>query len=167
MAMSWLTNKAASTPFEGFLAHRPELLAGYRVFYSSLWTEGLVPRRILELCRLRVAAIHGCKPEWVIRDAEVALSAEQLAALEHGRLESFDAAERAALTVAERVPYQHHALTDDEVAQVKQHLGDAGCVSLLNALVLFDVNCRLKLTFDVDAEPMTLRQPPSRDGALA
>lgn len=165
--MGWLADKAAKTPFEAVLAHRPELLAGYRAFYSSLWTEGLVPRRILELCRLRVAAIHGCEPEWVIRDAEVAVSAEQLVALERGRLEPFDPTERAALTVAERVPYQHHALTDDEVAQVKQHLGDAGCVSLLNALVLFDVNCRLKLTFEIDAEPMVLTQPPNSDGALA
>jgi alkylhydroperoxidase family enzyme len=165
--MSWLQKQDAKTPFEGFLAHRPELLERYRAFYASLWREQLVPRRTLELCRLRVAAIHDCRQEWVIRDAEVSLSAEQVAALERGDLQPFAEAERAALTVAERIPYQHHALTDDEVAEVKRSIGDAGCVSLLNALVLFDVNCRLKLTFEIPAEPMTLPQPPIKDGALA
>lgn len=165
--MSWLLHEEATTPFESILAHRPELLAGYRAFYESLWTEGLVPRRILELCRLRVAAIHGCRQEWLIRDAEVDLSSRELQALESGDPAPFDETEQAALAVAERMPYQHHELTDEEVAKVKQTIGNGGCVSLLNALALFDANCRLKLTFDVREEPMALKQPPTRDGALA
>jgi hypothetical protein len=164
--MSRLPAKDAKTPFESVLAHRPELLTRYRAFLSSLWSEGLVPRRILELCRLRVAAIHDCEQEWIIRDAEVALSQDQLDSLKSGQLEPFNAAEQAALVVAERMPYQHHQLTDGEVDAVKQTIGDAGCVSLLNAVALFDANCRLKLTFDVGAEAMTLGQPPLRDGAL-
>jgi hypothetical protein len=165
--MAWLAEADAKTPFEALLTHRPELLEGYRAFYASLWSERLVPRRTLELCRLRVAAIHDCAAEWAIRDAQVVLSAGELTALQRGDLQTFDQAERAALTVSERIPYQHHALTDDEVAAVRQRIGDAGCVSLLNALVLFDVNCRLKLTFEVGEEPMALEQPPLRDGALA
>ncbi len=165
--MSWILQEDAGTPFESLLAHRPELLAGYRAFYASLWAEGLVPRRMLELCRLRIAAIHDCRQEWLIRDAAVTLSNDELQALQNGTQAPFDDAERAALAVAERIPYQHHQLTDEEVELVKQTIGNGGCVSLLNALALFDANCRLKLTFDVRAEPMTLEQPPTRNGALA
>ena len=161
-----LSAKGAKTPFESVLAHRPELLAGYRAFLSSLWSEGLVPRRILELCRLRVAAIHDCEPEWVVRDAEVPLTDDELDALKAGKLEPFDSAEQAALVVAERMPYQHHQLADVEVEAVKQTIGDAGCVSLLNAVALFDGNCRLKLILDVVPEATSLDQPPLRDGAL-
>ena len=45
----------AASELEGVLRHRPELLEKYRVFYQSFWQDGLVPRRVLELCRRRVA----------------------------------------------------------------------------------------------------------------
>jgi alkylhydroperoxidase family enzyme len=146
----WITEKGAATPFEAVLANRPELLEGYRRFYRSVWEAGLVPPRLLELCRLRIAAIHGCPAEWDLRDADVILSADELAALERGETATFGPAEAAALAVAERIPYQHHQLTDDELQRVTEAIGEAGCVSLLNALVLFDANCRLKLTFGID-----------------
>ena len=50
--------------------------------------------------------------------------------------------EAAALAVADRIPYQHHQLDDEEVAAVRQFFGDAGCVTLLTALAFFDVSCR-------------------------
>lgn len=147
--MTWLTANRDSPSLDDLLAHRPELQAKYRAFYASIREAGLVSPRLLELCRLRVAAIHDCEAEWSERDADVALTDVELQALKRGEFHSFAAAEQAALTVTERVPYQHHELTDAEVASLKSHLGDAGCVSLINALVLFDVNCRLKLAFDL------------------
>lgn len=145
--MTWLTADRAS--LDDLLAHRPELATKYRAFYASIKAAGLVPPRLLELCRLRVAAIHGCDGEWSQRDPAIELSAEEIETLRLGRFEGFAAAEQAALCVAERIPFQHHELTDAEVAALKAELGDAGCVSLINALVLFDVNCRLKLAFDL------------------
>lgn len=149
--MTWLSNEAERRTLDDLLALRPELQARYRAFYTSIWENGLVPRRVLELCRLRIAAIHDCESEWAERDPEVQLDDTELATLRRGELGPFDDAERAALVVAERIPFQHHELTDAEVANLKKHLGDAGCVSHLNALVLFDVNCRLKLTFGLGA----------------
>jgi len=149
--MTWLRNNSDTPTLDGLLAQRPELLEKYQAFYASIWEAGLVPRRMLELCRLRVAAIHDCEPEWMQRDAQVELGEGELEALRRGDFKPFDAAEQAALAVTELLPYAHHALTDDDVAQVKAQLGDAGCVSLINALVLFDVNCRLKLAFDLES----------------
>lgn len=145
--MTWLTADRDRPSLDDLLAHRPELKAKYQTFYASIREAGLVPPRLLEICRLRMAAIHDCAAEWTQRDAEVEFSDAELAALKRGDVQAFAPLEQAALTVTERLPYQHHELTDAEVATLKSQLGDAGCVSLINALVLFDVNCRLKLTF--------------------
>lgn len=147
--MTWLTDKSIDRSLDALLALRPPLQKRFQAFYSSLWKTGLVTPRLLELCRLRVAAIHDCVAEWATRDPAVDFSDAELEALRRGQLEPFTAAERAALVVTDRLPFQHHELTDSEVAELKSHLGDACCVSLLNGLVLFDVNCRLQLTFGI------------------
>ena len=154
--MSWIQDESGNTPLEALLAHRPPLLEGYRKFYAALWQEGLVSARVLEICRLRIAAIHDCAAEWHIRDSGVQLGDDEVDAILRGEAGCFDEGERAALSAAERIPYQHHEMTDDEVAALKQAFGDGGCVSLLNALVLFDANCRLKLVFDVDSPQISV-----------
>ncbi len=163
--MSWLSRAPANTALEAALAHRPVLLERYRSFYGSFWEDGLVPRRILELCRLRIAAIHDCAAEWQIRDREVGLTASELADLRQGVFDGFGA-EGGALALAEQIPFAHHQISDAMVAAVKASLGEPGCVSLLTALAFFDVSCRLRLTLAVTAESAVLEQPPLRDGAL-
>jgi len=142
------------------------LLRRFRAFYGALWSDDRVPRRVLELCRLRIAAIHGCEAEWVIRDARVALEPEALAALREGRFAAFSPAEQAALAIAERLPYAHHQVTDEHVAELSGSYGAAGAVALLTALAFFDVIGRLKLVFDVAPEPAGLEAPPLRGGSL-
>ena len=63
---------------EQLFGHAPELLARYRAFRDSLADETLLSPRLQELCRLRIAAIHGCDAEWQRRNAGVDLSAEEL-----------------------------------------------------------------------------------------
>lgn len=145
---------------------RPELAERYRAFYASLWESELLPRRTLELCRLRVAAIHGCDSEWEIRDGAVSLGARELEDLRTGRLTEFELAERAALALAEQLPYAHHQISDAQVAAAKAALGDAGCVALLTALALFDAGCRWRLVLGVPPRAVQLETPPLLDGAL-
>jgi alkylhydroperoxidase family enzyme len=164
--MSWITPADAQTALEAALSHRPELLERYRAFYGSFWEDGLVPRQILELCRLRIAAIHDCDAEWQVRDAQVELTPAQLAGLRSGRFDAFAEDQRVALELAEQLPFAHHAVTDAQVAAVQDLLGEPGCVSLLTALAFFDVSCRLRLVLDLAAESAALEQPPLRDGAL-
>lgn len=165
--MTWLPEAKAETNFESVLNHRPELLQLYRSFYKSFWKDDLISPSILEICRLRIAAIHSCENEWQIRDVDVPLKEEQLSALREGRLDLFDPAEQSALTIAERIPYQHHQLTDDEVNAAQTHFTSAGCVALLTALSFFDVNCRLKLTFELDPPAEPVFYSPIRDATLS
>lgn len=164
--MSWIDPVDAQTPWEAVLGQRPELLSRYRAFYRTLWEDDLIPRRLLEICRLRIAAIHGCAQEWMVRDAEVALAEPTLRALKQGDFGGFDPAEQAALAVAEQIPYAHHQISDEEVAALKSTLGEPATVALLTALAFFDVTCRLKLVLEVDEQPAELQQPPLLKGAL-
>ncbi len=163
-----VTPAEAHSELEAVLAHRPQLLSLYRRFYRAFWQDRRVPRRTLELTRLRIAAIHDFDAEWQIRDAQVALTDTQLDALRRGTTEPFDAGERAALVLAEQMPFAHHSISDDDVAAARAALGEPGCVALLTALAFFDVSCRLRLLFDLPAQPAHLHDPPINDnGALA
>lgn len=147
--MSLVDPLPASTPIEGVLAHRPELLEKYRRFYQSFWRDELVPRRTLELCRLRVAYIHDCAAELAVSDPQVELDETSRAALSGGDIEGFSSQEQAALALAEAMPFSPHQISDEMVASAKDQLGNAGCVSLLTALAFFDVSCRLKKVLDL------------------
>ena len=164
--MSWMPSAGDSPPLEGLFAHRPELMTRYKAFYSALWDEGLVPRRVLELCRLRIAAIHDCAAEWAVRDAGIVLDEAEAAALKHGDLAGFTASERAVLVVAEQFPFQHHGVSDADVAAAAETFGEAGTVALMVALAFFDATCRWKLAFDLDEWPVELESPPLHQGAL-
>ena len=149
----------ASSPFEAVLGERPELLERYRAFYLGLWHDGLVSHRILELCRLRIAFVHGAAQEAAMLDASVALSSTEMASLERGDFSRFDKVERAALELCELLPFDHHAISDHQVAGLSEALGAPGCVTLLTALSFFDVTCRLKLLWDLPAETMRMVLP--------
>lgn len=165
--MTWLSPTDAATAFESALGHRPELLERYKALYGTFWEDSLVPRRVLELCRLRIAAIHDCEAEWCVRDAQVQLDEAEQGRLRRGSGDDFGPEERAALALAEQIPFSHHEITDDQVEAVRGWLGNAGAVSLLAALAFFDVSCRLRLLLEVPAQPAELQTPPTRDGALA
>jgi alkylhydroperoxidase family enzyme len=164
--MSWISSTDAATPWEAVLGVRPELLSRYRAFYEQLWRDELVPRRVLELCRLRIAAIHDCDAEWVVRDTAVSVSEREHDALEKGEFSGLSADERAALTVAEQIPYGHHQISDADVQGLEKAFGAPGAVSLLTALAFFDVTCRLKITLGVAALPAALIDPPLLNNAL-
>lgn len=157
----------AATPFEGVLAHREALLQRYRTFHATLWNDERVPRRTLELCRLRVAAIHGCAAELAVATAGVELTPDERAKVIAGNEAAypvlFSAQEQAALALAESIPYRHHHIADEDIARVRTVLGDAGSVALLTAIAFFDVNCRLKLVLEVASAP----QADVPAGALA
>jgi hypothetical protein len=134
--MSWGDE---SKNFQAILASRPELQEKYQAFLTAIESSDAVPERVFDLCRARIQQIHGIDPNAITR--------QEAQSLNKGDLTAFNAQEQAALVAAERFPYQHHQLTDEEVEAVKSAFGDAGCVSLLTALAFFDVTCRLDTTF--------------------
>ncbi|MBT4494744.1 MAG: hypothetical protein HOC70_15985 [Gammaproteobacteria bacterium] len=116
------------TSFDELLSQRPALQGKYAAFLNAVTDNDNIPAEVLDLCRHRIEEIHGIRP--VSEKMPATVSDEG----------------RAALVVAEKIPYQHHQLLDEEVEDVKRLFGDAGCVSLLTALAFMDVTCRLNLT---------------------
>ncbi len=165
--MSWLQRVAdAPSAFEGVLGLRPELLQLYRAFYSTLWKPDLVPAGLIELCRLRIATVHACDAELAIRHANTGVTDEQVAVVTGWYTATcFSPVERAVLAFAEKIPWQHHGVTDDDVDALRSHLTDAQVVALTVAAAMFDANCRLRLVFDVETRPL-VADAPVADGIL-
>ena len=165
--MTWLKGAEGSAPFDAALALRPELRDLYAAFYGKLWDEELLPPNLLELCRLRVAQLHDCEAELAVRHAGAGVSDEQIEALaDWSQSDLFAPPERAALTLAEKMPWQHHDLTDDEYAELRAHFGEAGVVALTIGVALFDANCRLRLAFGTEPAPVEAPAPASGEGPI-
>ena len=154
--MSWLRNTAAGdTPLERVLAHRPNLHDSYRNFYEIFWQQELLPARILELCRLRIAQLHDCR-------AELARFRPEPKGLESGpallkrlrnwhREPDFDDTERACLEMAELFVQDPHAISDPLAEAVIAGLGEPGYVAFAEALAILDSSTRIQCA--LQAEP--------------
>lgn len=165
--MSWISGETRS--WSALLAEHPALADGYQTFYRTLWHDGSPGRRILELARLRIAAIHGCAAEWRIRDGSVGLGDAELESLRRGETSEFSNVERIALRLAERMPFDHHGIENADVEAARAQLGEAGTVNLLVALAFFDATCRMKLISGADTGDgvLELADPPLHHGRLA
>ena len=151
-----------ATPFERVFALRRNLFEDFRRFYALFWEQRLVDPVILELCRLRIAQLHGCEPELRVRyqpaldagldEAKIAALAERgdSPPISEARARLRRASPSSSRSTRTRSP------TPTPRAWSRQ-LGDAGTVALVEALALFDGFTRFRLMLGVE--------PP--DGARA
>ncbi len=143
------------------LDERPSLKALHTAFLNSFENDGLIPERVLALCRLRIAFIHdvplmpaGALERLATEPSEEdahGLTEAQVESLAAGVFTDFDDSERVALAIAEKMPYAHHEVSDDEVAAARDAFDNGGAVSLLTALAFFDATCRMKVALGAAA----------------
>ncbi|MBV7265713.1 carboxymuconolactone decarboxylase family protein [Erythrobacter ani] len=167
--MSWLEQApGARSPAEGYFGHRPDLMREFKSFYGALWDEGLLDPALLEMIRLIIAQVHKCEAELAIRHEASGLSDEKRAALGDWRSSDlFTQSERACLAYAERIPFEHTAITDAEADAVKTALGEPGYVAFSVAASLFDAMCRVRMVMDFEsAQGDALHPPASAKGVL-
>lgn len=145
----WLEPAAgAQSPLEGVLRWTPDLLDAFKAYYFSFWKESLLPADILEMLRIRIAQIHGCTSELAIRYPGAELDDGRRTALAKWRdADCFSEKERVLLAYAEKIPFEHHFISDEEAAAVREHLSDPEFVAFTVALSLFDALARLRLAF--------------------
>ncbi len=130
------------------LGMRGELMDRYQAFMDQVFNTEAANARHMELCRLRIAYIHGCLAE-IDAPAKETLSSAEKQALASGDLEAFDASDRAVLAIAEQWPYNQHGVTDRDVEQLTEAVGNAASVALMTAIAFFDVRCRWAIAFSV------------------
>jgi alkylhydroperoxidase family enzyme len=152
-----------ATPFERVFALRPNLFEDYRRFYALFWEKQLVDPVLLELCRLRIAQLHGCESELRVLyqpALDAGLDEAKIAAItDASDSPLFTDAERACIALAELFAIDPHAITDADAARVVAVLGDAGTVALVEALALFDGFARFRLMLGVEAPPERVEAP--------
>lgn len=126
-----------------------ELARRYEVLWQAVWGQAHVPAPVLELCRLRLAHLHGAGNEFAASPpsgARDGLEPDQIASLLTGNWAGdarFSPAARAALELAEVYAQDPQAITDELADAVKAQLGEAGLVALIEALGVIDGRIRL------------------------
>jgi alkylhydroperoxidase family enzyme len=141
--MSWLPESGpGADDFERSFALRPDLYAAWREFAGIFWEKRLVEPVLLELCRLRIAQLHGARHPLSLRTPEA--RAAGLDEPKIGRLEEwwkqpgFSDVERSCLRFAEQFVQGAQAMSDEEARPVVTALGEAGTVAFIEALAIFD-----------------------------
>lgn len=115
-------------------AHRPELVRGMMPFSRALKVERLLPDRLIELVRLRIAFFNQCRSCMAIRYPDAladGLTEDLVCSLEKPQ-EATNLSEREKLAVlyAERFATDHLAIGDDMYARLKEHFSEAEIVEL-------------------------------------
>lgn len=109
--------------------------------------------RLLELCRVRTAQLLGCAAEVSARTpaaTEAGLDEETVAAVAAWPTSPrFDARDRAALAFTEAYLIDVASLSDDTAAALRDHLGDAGLVDFVDALLVVEQRIRLRTAWSV------------------
>ena len=120
---------------------------------------------IVELCRLRIAALIGARAHLSLRRQKAAaggLTEAKIAALA-GWPESplFSAAERACLALAEQFCMGAYTVTDADVAAVLAHLSADECYALVNGVWVMEALARMTVVMDVNPDPHALGLVPA------
>ena len=166
MNAPWLPQApGATTPLEGVLGWNPALLEKFKRFHGLLWEDRLLEPELLEILRVRIAYLHGCAAELAIEHADSGLSPEKRAAVaDWERSDAFSPKERALLSYADQIPFQHNFIGEDLAAEVRTHLDDRGFVAFSLAIAMFDALCRLRMTFGLEPAAAQVNPPgPQRE----
>ena len=147
-------NAADTRDLRAALQPGGELAHAYEAFCEAVWHQSHLPPGVLELCRIRLAQLHGARRELSLRHpaaaADVGLD-RRIASLQGGhwlRDAELTAADLAAIGFTELYAQGAGTITDAAAAEVKQNFGEPGLVALIEALGVIDGRIRLGLMLD-------------------
>lgn len=109
-------------------AHRPELAEAWLATLEAIHSRGLLPGRLRELVRLKIASITTCKACRLARKDD-AVSEEDITCLASGDAR-FSPAEQAALRYAELFAADYMAIDDAVFDMLKRHFSIPDIVEL-------------------------------------
>jgi alkylhydroperoxidase family enzyme len=144
------SSSARGSRYAEVAARLPRIGRPFADLYRSFWTLQSVPPSTLELCRLRLAQLHGSDLAW--QHQEVAVGDERRQGLRQWPgSDLFSPAEKACLELCEVHAMDARAITDDQADAVKAHYGEVGYVAVVQALGVFDAVIRLGLIWDLSS----------------
>jgi len=125
-------------------ARNPAL--AFESMWRALWSQQRVPPPLIELCRLRLAQLHGATAELEVENPAVKVTHTRRESVLRGRFATdgqFAPGEVAVLSLAEVYAQDPAAITDAMAGEVKAVYGDAGLVVLIEALGFIDGRIRM------------------------
>ena len=109
---------------------------------------------VLELARLRIATLLGANGELARRTAaarDAGLTEAKIDALPSWPSSPlFDARERACVALTEQFVMDANGVTDEQVADVTEHLGAEGCYAFVQAVSVLETFQRACLTLGIE-----------------
>ena len=137
-----------SNPFE---AMPDNVSAALEQFAAQVW-EGDMDPVVLELCRLRVAALLSSATDASQRTpqaVEAGLADKKILSLPMWPTsELFDDAERAALAFTEKYVQDPHGITDQDCQELNSHFTPEAAVNLTLALAVFEATIRSRVVLE-------------------
>ena len=155
-----LTQAESATALEQgllrIMAHTPELAKALATYGGTLWRSHKLPRRLLELVRLRVAFHNQCRSCMAIRyqsAVDDGLTEGMVCSLEKP-MEAADltAAEKAAISYADLSANDHLSINDETFATLRQYYTEAEIVELGMFIAFFIGYGRLGAAWDMVEE---------------
>lgn len=127
-----------ATPLEQgplrIMAHTPQITRPFLAFAIALVTQGSLPRRLLELVRLRIAFHNQCRSCMAIRyrsAVDDGLTENMVCSLEKpAEAPDLSAAEKAALAYADISSTDHFSIDDSTFNRLREHFSDKQIVEL-------------------------------------
>ena len=155
-----LTQADEATPLEQgllrIMAHAPELAKALAIYGGSLWKHRTLPRRLIELVRLRIAFHNQCRSCMAIRyqsAIEDGLTEGLVCSLEkpHEAADLTDA-EKCAIRYADLSANDHFSIDDDTFVELHRFFSDAEIVELGMFIAFFVGYGRLGAAWDMVEE---------------
>ena len=118
----------------------------FETMWQALWSQRRIPPALLELCRLRLAQLHGAAAELTVAHPAVQVSPARRDSVIRGGFATdgqFAPGEVAVLSLAEVYAQDPAAITDGMADAVRRTYGDAGLVVLIEALGFIDGRIRM------------------------
>ncbi|NMG73657.1 carboxymuconolactone decarboxylase family protein [Aromatoleum diolicum] len=155
-----LAQAEAATPLEQgllrIMAHAPELAKALVTFGSTMWRSHTLPRRLLELVRLRIAFHNQCRSCMAIRyqsAVDDGLTEGMVCSLEkpHEAPDLTDA-EKAAIAYADLSANDHLSINDETFSQLRGYYTEGEIVELGMFIAFFIGYGRLGAAWDMVEE---------------
>ncbi len=155
-----LTAADEATPLEQgmmrMMAHTPEMAKGMIAFSGALFRNRTLPRRLVELVRLRVAFHNQCRSCMAIRyktAVEDGMTEGMVCSLEKPQeAEDLNAAEKAALRYAEISCIDHLSISEATFDDLRAYFSEAQIVELGMFIAFFIGFGRLSAAWDMIEE---------------
>lgn len=149
--MSWIGGVGASATIDEVYGLTPTVHEHFRALEREVWSSGVDPA-LLELARLRIATLIGCRAELEHRTpaaAAAGLTEAKIAELPRWPdSPSYTARERMVLAFCESYVIDAHSVTDALCARLNEQYAPQELAAITVAVAVFDAMARFRRALD-------------------